>query len=72
MLNINGIQPVPTTTKNPQANAVCKRMHNTIGYMLRTTVSTHPPRDVAKAYEIVDSSLASAQYAIHAAIHCTL
>ena len=72
MLNIKGIQPVPTTTKNPQANAVCERMHSTIGDMLRTTVSTHPPRDVAEAYEIVDSSLASAQYAIRAAIHRTL
>jgi hypothetical protein len=47
-------------------------MHSTIGDMLRTTVSTHSPRDVAEAYEIVNSSLASVQYAIHAAIHRTL
>jgi hypothetical protein len=72
MLNINGIQPVPTTTKNPQANAVCERMHSTVGDMLCTVISTHPPKDVAQAYEIVDSTLASAQYAIGAAIHPTL
>jgi hypothetical protein len=47
-------------------------MHSTVGDMLRTIILTHPPRDVAKAYEIVDSTLASAQYAIRAAIHCTL
>jgi hypothetical protein len=47
-------------------------MYITIGNMLRTTVSTHPPRDVTEADEIVDSSLASAQYAICAAIHRTL
>ena len=72
MLNINGIHPVPTTTKNPQANAVCERMHSPVGDMLRTILSTHPPRDVAEAYEIVDSALASAQFAIRAAIHRTL
>jgi hypothetical protein len=30
MLIKNGIQQVPTTVKNPQANAVCKHMHRTI------------------------------------------
>ena len=72
MLNINGIQAVPTTTKNPQANAVCERMHSTVGDMLRSIISSHPPGDVAEAYEIVDSALASAQYAIRSAIHRTL
>jgi transposase InsO family protein len=72
MLNINGIQPVPTTTKNPQAKAVCERMHSTVGNMLRTVLSTHPQGDVADAYESVDSTLVSAQYAICAAIHRTL
>jgi hypothetical protein len=47
-------------------------MHSTVGNMLRTVISTHPPEDVAQAYEIVDSTLASAQYAICAAIHRTL
>ena len=53
-------------------NAVCECMHSTVGDMLRTIILTHPPRDVAKAYEIVNSTLASAQYAICAAIHRTL
>jgi hypothetical protein len=52
--NINGIQPVPTTMKNPQANAVCECMHSTVGDMLRTIIrGNHRPRDAAKAYEIV-------------------
>ncbi len=72
MLNIYGIQPVPTTTKNPQANAVCGRMHSTVGDILCTIISTHPPRDVAEAYKIVNCTLASAQYDIPTAIHRTL
>jgi transposase InsO family protein len=36
MLLHNGIRPVPTTTKNPQSNAVCERMHRTIKDSLRT------------------------------------
>jgi hypothetical protein len=63
MLNVNGIQVVPTTTKNPQANAtVCEMdtqhrcghvMHH---YLFKAT------RDVAKVYAIVETSaLASAQ-----------
>jgi hypothetical protein len=72
MLHTNGILPVPTTVKNPQANAVCERMHSTVGDMLRTILSTHPPNDAAELYETIDSILASAQYAIRAAIHRTL
>jgi hypothetical protein len=47
-------------------------MHSTVGNMLCTVLSTHPPEDVAQAYEIVDRTFASAQYAICAAIHRTL
>ncbi|KAG7366933.1 integrase core domain containing protein [Nitzschia inconspicua] len=35
-LHRNGIQAVPTTVKNPQANVICERMHSTLGDILRT------------------------------------
>ena len=35
-----GVQDVPTTSRNPTANAVCERMHQTIVNVLRTTL--HP------------------------------
>ncbi|KAG7345950.1 reverse transcriptase RNA-dependent DNA polymerase [Nitzschia inconspicua] len=38
-LHRNGIQAVPTTVKNPQANAICERMHSTLGDILRTLVT---------------------------------
>lgn len=66
-----GINASPTTVKNPQANAVCERLHSTIGDMLRTHLHDNPPTDVATAVEIVDSVLAAAQYAVRTAVHST-
>jgi transposase InsO family protein len=41
----NGIQPVPITAKNPQANAVCKGFSSTIKYQLLTIFHSNPPQD---------------------------
>jgi transposase InsO family protein len=60
MLVHNGIHQVPTTLKNPQANAVCKRMHQMIKDYLRTICHSNPPQNVATAIELVDAVLASA------------
>ena len=38
-----GIKNVPTTSRNPQANSVCERMHQTVGNIIRTYIHTHPP-----------------------------
>ena len=35
MLTVNGIKDVSTTIKNPQANAICERLHQTISSNLR-------------------------------------
>ncbi len=35
------IRDVCTTAKNPQSNAVCERMHQTIGNILRTKIWRH-------------------------------
>lgn len=67
-----GIQPVPSTVKNPQSNAICERLHGTIGDMLRTSLNDEPPNDVPAALDLIDSVLAAAQFAARAAIHTTL
>jgi transposase InsO family protein len=67
-----GIAHVPCTPKNPQSNAICERMHSTVGDMLRTLCRQDPPQNVATAVELVDSALASAQYGLRAAVHRTL
>jgi hypothetical protein len=67
-----GIGHVPCTPKNPQSNAICERMHSTVGDMLRTLCRQEPPQNVATAVELVDSALASAQYGLCTAVHRTL
>ena len=71
ILYLNGIKDVCTTTKNPQANAICKRMHQTVGNILRTYLYTQPLHNQAQAQNIIDSALASASYATCCAIHRT-
>jgi hypothetical protein len=60
------------TVKNPQANAVCERMHQTIKDSLRTICHSNPPQNVVTAVELVDTVLASASYASRTAVHRTL
>ena len=73
MLIKHNIKDVPTTVKNPQANAICERMHQTVGNMLRTLIyEQHPPHNEEECYDLLDSALASAIFALRATIHTTL
>jgi hypothetical protein len=72
LLNRLGIVDVPTTVKNPQANAICERMHQSVGNALRTYLHGHPPATEQEATEILDSALGSAMYAIRATVHGAL
>ena len=67
-----GIKDVPTTSRNPTANAICERMHQTIGNILRTTIYTNPPHNVTEARQLVDDALASAMHAMRASVSTTL
>jgi len=71
-LDRNGIQRAPSTVKNPQSNAVCERLHSTIGDILRSMLNENPPSNVAQAYEVIDTALASAQFAVRASVHRTM
>ena len=68
-LQRNGITPAQITVKNPQANAVCERMHSTIGDILRAMLHERPPINVGQAIDIADTALASTQFAIRASVH---
>ena len=59
MLHLNGIQSVPTSVRNPQANAVCERMHKTVQDMLQSSLRA-PPENVETAVELIDSCRAAA------------
>ena len=71
MLVTNGIKPVPISVRNPQANAVCERLHKTVQDMLKSSLQ-EPPDNVANAVELVDSCLAAATRALRSAVHQTL
>jgi hypothetical protein len=72
VLQRNGIKDVPTTVKNPQSNAICERMHQTVANTLRILTNVHPPQDIDQANEIIDTCLATAMHAVRSTVHRSL
>jgi hypothetical protein len=66
------IKDVCTSAKNPQANAVCERMHQTVGNVLRTLLHSEPPQNITTAKEFVHEALSIAMHAMRAGIHTPL
>ena len=66
------IKDVLTTSKNPQANAIYERMHQTVGNILRTLLYSNPPRTVANAADLIDQALGTSMHAMRTNIHTTL
>jgi len=71
MLVAHGIQAVPTSVRNPQANAVCERLHKTAQDLLNISLRS-PPVTAADAIELIDSCLAAAQRSLRTMVHQTL
>ncbi len=69
MLHKHGIKPHPTTAKNPQANAICERLHLTIANAIQALSHVNPPRDNNEATLMVDTAISTATYAVRAAVH---
>ena len=72
LLSVCAIKDVPTTSYNPQANAICERMHQTVGNVLRTLLYANPPQNMLQAGELVDSALATASHAMRVNVHLGL
>ena len=72
MLDDYGIIHRPTTVKNPQANAICERLHQTVANAIRPLIHAHPPQNINDATAIIDTALSAAAYSARAAIHSTL
>eukprot|EP00804_Cyclotella_cryptica_P009095 CCRYP_003175-RB/>CCRYP_003175-RB protein AED:0.38 eAED:0.38 QI:0/0/0/1/0/0/2/0/302 len=71
-LELFTIKDVCSTSKNPQSNAICERMHQTVSNVLRTLVHTNPPQNMASARDIVDDALATAMHAMQTTVATTL
>ncbi len=62
-----------TTANNPHSNAVCERMHQTVGNVLRTLLHENPPQNIASSAEqYVDEALSIAMHIMQAGVHSTL
>jgi hypothetical protein len=72
LLEIFSIKDVCSTSKNPQSNAICERMHQTITNVLRTLVHTNPPWNMTQARDIIDDELATEMHAMQTTIATTL
>ena len=66
------IKPVLITVKNPQANAICERSHQTIGRILRTNLHSHPPANLAQANQIVDNALDTVMHVTRCSVTAAL
>jgi hypothetical protein len=72
LLEIFSIEDVYLTSKNPQSNAICESMHQTVTNVLRTLVHTSPPQNMTQARDIIDDALATAMYALQTTVATTL
>jgi transposase InsO family protein len=62
----------PTMVKNPQANAICERLHQTVTDALHPLLYTYPPENVNDVAFVIDTALSAAAYSMQSAIHSTL
>jgi hypothetical protein len=69
LLQSYGIKSIPTTVKNPQANAILERAHQTIANMLRTTNLLS--RDLSTPFEL-SRLMHNVQWALNTTFHTTL
>jgi transposase InsO family protein len=59
----HGIHPMPSSIKNPQSNAICERMHQSISNSLRALLHTNPPQNADSAHLMMNTALQTAAYA---------
>jgi hypothetical protein len=72
LLEIFSIKDVCLTSKNPQSNAICDRMHQAVTNVLRTLVHTNPLQNMTQARDIIDNALATAMHAMQITVATTL
>jgi hypothetical protein len=66
------IKDVCSTSKNPQSNAICEWMHQTVGNVIQTLVHTNTPQNMTQARDIIDDTLATAMHAMRTTVATTL
>ena len=72
MLMKNNIKSVPTSVKNPQANAIVERLHQTISTMIAISLQENPPTEVDTVSTLIHRKCMAAQFAYRATKHSVL
>ncbi len=72
LLKIFSIKDVCLTSKSPQSNAICGRMHQIVINVLRTLVHTNPPQNITQVRDIIDNALATVMHATQTTVATTL
>jgi transposase InsO family protein len=72
MCRKNSIKHTTSTSRNPQGNSLIERIHQSIGQVLRTIVSTENPRTTQEAEQVIENSLATAMHACRCATQSSL
>lgn len=67
-----GVKDKPTTSRNPQANSVCERLHQTVANILRTILAERPPRNLQQAEAAMDEALSTATHVTRCAVSRSL
>ena len=66
------IHPAGSTVKNPQSNAVCERLHQSIGNAIRALTHENTPRPKTESKAFIQSALLTAAYGARTALHSTM
>ena len=66
------IKPSRTTVENPQSNAICKQMHQTVLMILKMTIEASQTQNVDDVNNLVEYALASAMHILRATVSTTL
>jgi len=69
LLHLWDISPHQISIKNPQANSVAERCHQTVATLIRSLIHDHPPQNIDEANALIDHILATVQHALRATIH---
>jgi hypothetical protein len=72
VLQCFGIKDIPTSVCNPQSNAICECLHQSVGNALHIYLSQDIALNINNIGKIVDSALATALHASRSTIHRNL
>ena len=73
LLQTYNIASVPISVRNPQANSIIERMHQTMATQLRTILHVREtPQNFEEATTLVDTAIASTVFALRSTIHSTM